>query len=73
MQHFPGKKRHQWIKVGLSPSKTNCVICLIESLSKMMKNAFYFILKALLALKIFKFSSWLFGHVDKIASLGREG
>ena len=32
---------------------------------KMMKNAFYFILKALFVLKIFKFSSWLFGHEGK--------
>ena len=30
---------------------------------KMMKNALYFILKALFVLKIFKFLSWLFGHV----------
>ena len=30
-----------------------------------MKNAFYFILKALLVLKIFKVLSWLFGHVGK--------
>ena len=30
-----------------------------------MKNAFYFILKALFVLKIFKFLSWLFGHVAK--------
>ena len=35
------------IKVGLSPSKKMCIICLIESHLKMMKNAFYFILKAL--------------------------
>ena len=28
-----------------------------------MKNAFYFILKALFVLKIFRFLSWLFGHV----------
>ena len=41
-------------KVGLSPSK-------------MMKNAFYFILKALLVLKILKFLSKLFGHVEKTA------
>ena len=27
-----------------------------------MKNAFYFILKALFICKIFKFLSWLFGH-----------
>ena len=30
-----------------------------------MKNAFYFILKVLLVLKISKFLSWLFGHVQK--------
>ena len=35
---------------------------------KMMKNAFYFILKALFGLKIYKFFSWLFGHVEKMAS-----
>ena len=43
------------IKVGLSPSKKTCAICLIESPLKMMKNTFYFILKALFILKIFKF------------------
>ena len=31
----------------------------------MMKNASYFTLKALFVLKIFKFLSWLFGHVAK--------
>ena len=41
------------LKVGLSPSKKICVICLIESPLKMLKNAFYFILKALFVLKIF--------------------
>ena len=30
---------------------------------KMMKNAFYFTLKALFVLKIFKFLSWVFGYV----------
>ena len=30
-----------------------------------MKNAFYFTLKALFLLKIFKFLSWLFGHFEK--------
>ena len=34
-----------------------------------MKNAFYFILKALFVLKIFKFLSWPFGHVGKTAWL----
>ena len=31
----------------------------------MMKNAFYFMSKALFVLKKFKFLSWLFGHVAK--------
>ena len=54
------------IKVGLSPSEKSCAICLVESLVKMMKNAFYFILKALFVLKIFKLLSRLFGHVGNI-------
>ena len=33
-------------KVGLLPSKKIYIICFIESPLKMMKNAFYFILKA---------------------------
>ena len=37
----------------------------IESPLKMMKNAFYFTLKALFLLKLFTFLSWLFGHVAK--------
>ena len=36
-----------------------------ESPLKMMKNIFYFTSKALCVLKIFKFLSWLFGHVAK--------
>ena len=36
-----------------------------ESPLKMMKNAFYFTSKSLFVLKIFKFLSWLFGHVAK--------
>ena len=31
----------------------------------MMENAFLFILKALFILKIFKFLSWIFGHVEE--------
>ena len=45
-----------------------CAVCFIEKPLKMTKNAFYFILKAL---KIFKFLSWLFGHVEKMAWLER--
>ena len=40
---------------------------------KLMKNAFYLILKALFVLKIFKFFYWLFGHVEKTVWLEREG
>ena len=50
-----------------SPSKKVCVICLIESPLKMMKNAFYFISKAFFVLKKTKFLSWLFGHIGKTA------
>ena len=60
-----------FLKVGLSPSKINCFICFNDSPSKMMTNAFYFILKALFALKIFKFLCWIFGHVEKIAWVKR--
>ena len=34
-------------------------------LKALMKNAFYFMPKALFVLKIFKFLSWLFGYVEK--------
>ena len=53
--------------------KRFCVIFLIESPLEAMKNAFYFILKALFVLKIFKFLSGLFGHVGKTALLERSG
>ena len=46
-------------------------ICLYESQLKMMKNVFYFILKALFVLKILKFLSRLFAHVEKTALLER--
>ena len=47
-------------KVGLSSSKTVFVICLIESLLKMMKSVFFI-------LKISKFLSRHFFHVGKSA------
>ena len=43
------------LKVGLSPPKKNRVISFIKSPLKVMKNTFYFVLKALFILKIFKF------------------
>ena len=45
----------QTLKVELSASEKNCMVCFIENPLKMMKNAFYFILKAFFVLKIFKF------------------
>ena len=56
-----------YFKVGLSPSKKIFFICFNDSPWKMMKNAFYFILKALFVLKVFKFLSWHFGRVVKTA------
>ena len=53
-------------KVGLpSFKKKNCFVCFNGSPLKLMKNAFYFILKDIFVLKIFKVLSWLFGHVKK--------
>ena len=36
-----------------------------ENLLIVMKNTFYFTLKTLFVPKIFKFLSWIFGHVEK--------
>ena len=55
------------MKVEFSTSKKNCVIYLIEIPLKMMKNPFYFILKALFVLKMFKFLPRHFGPVGKTA------
>ena len=38
-----------------------------ESTLKIIKNIFYFILKALFVLKIFRFLSWHFGHIEETA------
>ena len=38
-----------------------------ESPLKMMKNAFFFTLKALFVLKVFKFLSSLFTHAEKVS------
>ena len=57
------------LKVGLSPSKKNFLFALMIAPSKMIKNAFYFVLKALFVLKIFKFFFWLFERVEKTAWL----
>ena len=41
----------------------NYFICFNESPLKVIENAFYFTLKTLLVLKIFRFFCWFFGHV----------
>ena len=53
--------------------KGNFFICFNDSSSKMMKNVFYFVVKALFVLKVFKFLSWLFRHAEKTAWLERLG
>ena len=75
--HFIKQETFQFIlvdlkrfKVKLSPSK-KCVICFIESSSEMIKNPFYFILKAFFVLKIFKLLSQRFGQVRKTDRLER--
>ena len=62
---------YQLFKGRLLPSEIKCVVCFIESPLEMMKNAFYFILKALFVLKMFKFLPWLFGHEEETAWLER--
>ena len=59
------------LKSRLSPSKTNLFLFASMIVLKMMENAFYFILKALFVLQIFKLLSWLFEHVEKKAWLER--
>ena len=69
---FVNSKRiqNQFLKSGSHLPKF-LFVCFNDSPSKMSKNAFYFILKSLFVLKIFKFLSWLFGHVEKTAWLER--
>ena len=58
-------------KDGLSPSKKIPFYALQWKPFKMMKMLFIIILKALFVLKIFKFLSWHFGHVEETAWLER--
>ena len=51
---FDSKVFKSYIEARLSPFKKNCVTCLIENPLKVMKNVFYFVIKALCVLKIFK-------------------
>ena len=45
--------------------------CINESALKMMKNAFYFVIKALFVLKIITSLSWFFGQVGKTTWLDK--
>ena len=55
-----GCKIIRHFKFGLSPCLFVCFFfCFSECPLKMMDDAFYFILKALFVLKIFKFFSWV--------------
>ena len=62
-----------FIKVRLPTSKKNCFVCFNESPSKMIKNAFYFILKTVLVLKIFKFLSYVEKTADAQCWFFRKG
>ena len=53
------------VKVGLSLSEKFAFIYFNESPLKMMKNAFYCMLKVLFVLDIFTFLSWYFGYIEK--------
>ena len=52
-------------KVEFLPSGTAAFIFFNESSLKIMKDPFYFMLKALSVLEIFKFLSWLFNYLEK--------
>ena len=52
-------------KVEFLPSGTATFIFFNEGSLKIMKDPFYFMLKALYVLEIFKFLSWLFNHLEK--------
>ena len=65
----------QCIKGGLSshlPKKLFLFASMKESPLKVIKNAFYFMLKALFVLEIFPFLSWLFGYVEKGLNKGAK-
>ena len=57
----------------LPPPQKNHLIAPKKSPVKIVKNTFYFILKALFVFKMFKVLSWLFRDVEKTASIERYG
>ena len=66
-----GRKNPLVLKLDSHLPKKIIFICFNESPLKMIKNAFYFIWKALFVSKIFKFLSWIFGYVENTAWLER--
>ena len=54
---------------ALTFQKIFCIIPFTKISLKIIKNAFHFILKALFVLKILKFLSSFYGHVEKTAWL----
>ena len=68
IRYFFHIKEKTVFKIELSPFK-KCYICFNESPLKMTKNVFYFILKALFVLKIFKFLCLLFVLEEETAWL----
>ena len=61
-----------WWKSDSQLPKDFALFTFIENPLKMMKNAFYFILKALFLPKILKVLSWIFGNVEKTNRLERQ-
>ena len=53
-----------FVRVKGAPSGLTQLV-VIGSHLKMLKNTFCFVWEALFVLKIFRFLSWLFGHVEK--------
>ena len=59
------KRPSQFLNRTLTFQKKSSFVFFNESPLKVMKNAFYFTLKALFAPRIFNFLSWICGHAEK--------
>ena len=62
INYIKGTNLNLLVKSGCHLSKKN-FFCLNESCLKIIQNTFYFMLKALFILVLFKFLSWLHGYV----------
>ena len=65
--HINGKISEKFLKFSLKVHSRASLRQSVttESFLKMMKNVFYFMLKALFFLEIFTFLFWFFGYVEK--------